>query len=84
MDPRQNPDTGAEQDDTVEPDETGRSAGGDVLTMCLFGAMVIIASICFVIWGAAAPDRDHRRGGSAPPGLSWWHDHLHPPAPRPR
>ncbi|MBM7229918.1 MULTISPECIES: hypothetical protein [Dietzia] len=50
MDPRQNPDTGAEQDDRVEPDETGRSPGGDVLTMCLFGAMVIIASICFVIW----------------------------------
>ena len=49
MDPRQNPDTGAEQDDRVEPDETGRSPGGDVLTMCLFGAMVIIASIFFWI-----------------------------------
>lgn len=58
MDPRQDPDTGAGQNDRlepvetgrVEPDETGRSPGGDVLTMCLFGAMVIIASICFVIW----------------------------------
>lgn len=50
MDSHQTPDTGAEHEDRVEPDEPGRSPGGDVLTMCLFGAMVIIASICFVIW----------------------------------
>ena len=30
-------------------DESGQSTG-DVLTMCLFGVMVVIASVCFVIW----------------------------------
>lgn len=30
-------------------DEPGQSTG-DVLTMCLFGVMVVIASICLVIW----------------------------------
>lgn len=35
-----------------EPDgreDTG-SSSGDVLTMSLFGVMVIIASVCLVIW----------------------------------
>ncbi|WP_314034048.1 hypothetical protein [Dietzia sp. CH92] len=63
MDPRQTPDpatgehddTGrpAEHDDAGRPEgsgDPGRSGSADVLTMGLFGAMVIIASICFVIW----------------------------------
>lgn len=28
----------------------GQSSGADVLTLGLFGVMVIIASVCFVIW----------------------------------
>ena len=57
-------DTGrpAEHDDAGRPEgsgdpgrpegsgDPGRSGSADVLTMGLFGAMVIIASICFVIW----------------------------------
>lgn len=63
MDPRQTPDPATgEHDDTGRPAEhddagrdaesgdPGRSGSADVLTMGLFGAMVIIASICFVIW----------------------------------
>lgn len=30
--------------------EPERSSSADVITMCLFGAMVLIASVCFVIW----------------------------------
>ncbi|MGN0099914.1 MAG: hypothetical protein ACI39C_03140 [Dietzia sp.] len=63
MDPRQTPDPATgEHDDTGRPagyddsgrseesGDPGRSGSADVLTMGLFGAMVIIASICFVIW----------------------------------
>ena len=58
MDPRQTPGDvpgselqGSELQGSDVPggDEQGQSSG-DVLTMCLFGAMVIIASVCFVIW----------------------------------
>ncbi|UVE95629.1 hypothetical protein [Dietzia sp. B32] len=62
MDPRQDPesrvDTGANDDsgpDAVTDgaarsnQEPGQSSA-DVITMSLFGAMVVIASICFVIW----------------------------------
>lgn len=31
-------------------DESGQSSGADVLTLSLFGVMVIIASVCLVIW----------------------------------
>lgn len=62
-DPRRETGTGA--DEPVEPveaadhttsDRVAPSGGGeerssgDVITMSLFGAMVIIASLCFVLW----------------------------------
>jgi len=61
MDPRQDSDTGvdtaADEPAPVTPDDAGPPAKGepgqssaDVITMCLFGAMVLIASVCFVIW----------------------------------
>lgn len=30
--------------------DAGQSSGSDVLTLSLFGVMVIIASVCLVIW----------------------------------
>ncbi|MGX1595774.1 hypothetical protein ACWIDS_01705 [Dietzia maris] len=61
MDPRQDSDPGvdtaADETAPVSPDDAGPPAKGepgqssaDVITMCLFGAMVLIASVCFVIW----------------------------------
>ncbi|MEH6621496.1 MULTISPECIES: hypothetical protein [Dietzia] len=61
MDPRQDSDPGvdtaADETAPVTPDDSGppenREPGqssADVITMCLFGAMVLIASVCFVIW----------------------------------
>lgn len=42
QDRRSDPDQG-------EHDDVG-SSKGELLTMSLFGVMVIIASVCFVIW----------------------------------
>lgn len=62
MDERHNPDSRVDTDAGDETDvatsadsglpadrEPGQSSG-DVLTMSLFGVMVVIASVCFVIW----------------------------------
>lgn len=61
MDPRQDPDSGvdtaADETGPVTPACAGTPANrepgqssADVITMSLFGAMVLIASVCFVIW----------------------------------
>lgn len=46
MDPRHNPEP------EVEPqeDQPFGSSKGEMISMILFGLMVIIASACFVIW----------------------------------
>lgn len=46
MDPRQS------NEPEVEAPEAAPSGGsrGEVISMVLFGIMVIIASVCFVIW----------------------------------
>lgn len=36
--------------DEAGQDNAGQSSGADVLTLSLFGVMVIIASVCLVIW----------------------------------
>ena len=46
MDAQHTPDSDHEQG---ERDDAG-SSKGELLTMSLFGVMVIIASVCFVIW----------------------------------
>lgn len=46
MDAQQTPDADREQ---AEHDDAG-SSKTELLTMSLFGVMVIIASVCFVIW----------------------------------
>lgn len=63
MDPEENPYPGVDGGADEAPDrataldadgpaqeEPGQSSSGDVITVCLFGAMVLIASVCFVIW----------------------------------
>lgn len=46
MEPRQNP----EPEDEPRADAPFGSSKGEVISMVLFGLMVIIASACFVIW----------------------------------
>lgn len=54
MDSRSDADARAEGDATDETgaprDQEPGQSSTDVITMCLFGAMVLIASACFVIW----------------------------------
>lgn len=42
----------AESETAEQPNQApaGQSSGADTLTLSLFGAMVIIASVCLVIW----------------------------------